>query len=973
LTVKNVATGKFAISTARRIELLPSPNPDVQQVIVAGNGGTPLYPNQDSVTTPTNPNPPPPVQRDNELVKLPDGTFRNIYDGNGDGIPDAELISPIVAIPVANMSLSEPLDLYEGRRRILQAQEDANRQGPPGTTWTPVSHYWDPYAAQGEGMYTQNAAGGGNEGPYTTPFDEAPELRRNGTTRNYRTVHLQRLADPTLPWNPLPTLPGPNGTTVPNPQHDPNLPVNVYRTIDTASVDLTTFNGTSRREATMANASIITQIPTEPRPYSPNSFQHVFGFQGRSSTDKHRLSFRSLERGAHATDQTTAGNLLLAPRLMWRQEPETRFDPTDNFDDPKTNDMLEWHPLTTDAERQTWLEKRANDLRIRDVGTLGQPGELLKDIATISATGMDPAFNNFPDELKPQTAHFDIVMEHSLGIQNEAFGALTTVTDLTQQGLPAAARGTPMPDSDFSRAADAADDDTIESTFPWLAWGNRPFVSAQELLAVPATSSSQLLRDYTTMTPGADPRNPYNGTGFDPTNGGNPMSVAVRLATSQAPFGHLLPLFHTADLPARVLTDAAGAPVLDADGNWVFMGAPHFYRLLEYVQVPSRYVGTDTLLTAEIFNDVPAVADDPTTSDPATDGNIDSPADPRYSFQPPFNKVSRQRDPGKVNLNTVTGHREQIGTNPRHWSEVFDGIMHRVKDGNLLDPAGKPQQLGHLGPTWRDVVLSRKGYAPFSADGSGLPLEKLDTDLPPHVFSHGLNPNFPSIISNPFRSPNAGDLVPLPQMVHYGVDAYWLRGHHFNRGPGVWGAPGDDNGDGSVDDTREAGFGRDELSYNSTTGALLPIVSAEDRGIYPLFSESFTAPYVDGERNPNFYYQPMTRLANLVTNRSNVFAVWITVGYFEVEKAPGWNDTADTNRNGMPDGQEVQLRMGGDINLYNRVYPDGFMLGKEVGSDTGDVQRHRGFYIIDRTEEVGFKPGEDLNVEKMIRLRRRID
>jgi hypothetical protein len=49
------------------------------------------------------------------------------------------------------------------------------------------------------------------------------------------------------------------------------------------------------------------------------------------------------------------------------------------------------------------------------------------------------------------------------------------------------------------------------------------------------------------------------------------------------------------------------------------------------------------------------------------------------------------------------------------------------------------------------------------------------------------------------------------------------------------------------------------------------------------------------------------------------------------------------------------------------------MLGREVGSDTGDVKRARGFYIIDRSAEVGFKPGEDLNVERMIRLRRRIE
>ena len=44
--------------------------------------------------------------------------------------------------------------------------------------------------------------------------------------------------------------------------------------------------------------------------------------------------------------------------------------------------------------------------------------------------------------------------------------------------------------------------------------------------------------------------------------------------------------------------------------------------------------------------------------------------------------------------------------------------MHRIKDGNLLDPAGVPQQLGHVGPAWRDIVLSRKGYVQYNADGS---------------------------------------------------------------------------------------------------------------------------------------------------------------------------------------------------------------------------------------------------------------
>ncbi len=115
-------------------------------------------------------------------------------------------------------------------------------------------------------------------------------------------------------------------------------------------------------------------------------------------------------------------------------------------------------------------------------------------------------------------------------------------------------------------------------------------------------------------------------------------------------------------------------------------------------------------------------------------------------------------------------------------------------------------------------------------------------------------------------------------------------------------------------------------------------------------------PSSDANRNPYMMYQPMSRLGNLVTNRSGCFAVWITVGYFEVEPAPNWNDP-DRCSGGLR--ESIRARFGNDVNLYNRVYPDGYMLGKELGSDTGDVHRPRGFYIIDRTEEVGFKPGED--------------
>lgn len=118
---------------------------------------------------------------------------------------------------------------------------------------------------------------------------------------------------------------------------------------------------------------------------------------------------------------------------------------------------------------------------------------------------------------------------------------------------------------------------------------------------------------------------------------------------------------------------------------------------------------------------------------------------------------------------------------------------------------------------------------------------------------------------------------------------------------------------------------------------------------HPLFQyDSPAGQQVDNtNRNPFFRYQGLERLSNLVTTRSNVYAVWITVGYFEVSPAPAGYNPA--------------------------VYPDGYQLGQELGTDTGEIDRHRAFYIIDRTIPVGFQRGQDLNAEKAILVNRFIE
>jgi hypothetical protein len=80
---------------------------------------------------------------------------------------------------------------------------------------------------------------------------------------------------------------------------------------------------------------------------------------------------------------------------------------------------------------------------------------------------------------------------------------------------------------------------------------------------------------------------------------------------------------------------------------------------------------------------------------------------------------------------------------------------------------------------------------------------------------------------------------------------------------------------------------------------------------------------------------PVTRLANLTTDRSDTYAVRITLGFFEYDPVTG--------------------------------------LGAEYGKDNGTSQRHRGFFVVDRSIPVGFIEGQDLNTKNCILLRRYVE
>ncbi len=1053
---------RTALLQTRRFELVPSTDPNQQQLLIGENGGP-------------------------ELVS--DGTnLVNVTDANRDGVPDSMILDPCIAIPVEDLNISEPVEGYPTQRYATMYQ-DPNIN--PSGTLVPLNQK-PQLNAYGEYEY---------QTPYNRPLDLEPETTMNGTTQNYRSVHLQRLANPMFPWNP----PQYDEDGNLNGMHHPELPINPYLTIDSQSVDLTAYNGATELERT--NLPVAALPPPAPQPgnsATPNEdlFQsnylaplsagdyfdgpdHVLAGLIRELVRWGILSPRgaswitveqyrgrgedAIRNDLTALERAKGGNVEKRSELeglgIWRWHEMPRTMPDDQvlmraaskpYDETLLmkrfhlkslergahflglNDTLQWQIADAWQPRVLWKQERPNislsisltqilsdlkNVRSRRVlmsdGTNLNPVEnRLRDIDHY--TDKDLQIHNYFTSTgsTPPEHVIDFVVEQTLGFSNEAYAPNVDRTTSPQarhamlQGTGAPRPGAPEITSPNNLSNPEAGDlnrwNTIpaqtvvtttaqelqrrqrllQSTYPWFPWNDRPFVSAEEIMQVPASSSSLMLREYAVTN--RFTANPYDGDGLDSANPGAAESVPDRIQRQSGNFGHLLNFFLAADRPADVLRDpATGQPILTPDNQEQPIGAPNWYRIFDFVEVPSRYVGTETLLSPTVFRETLGFND------------------PRNAFRPPFNKISRERDPGRVNLNTVTGRRvdvDPVTGRRKIWSEVYDGIMHRYGDNNLLvNPSvANPValQLSHFGPAWRDVALSRRGYAQYNADGGVDPVEK--TAIVPDTFANGLNRQFPSMFSNPFRSADAGDLVPLANMVRPGVEATYLRGHHWLRADDAtlltnpfaqstvkfpngiaWGIAGvDDDGNGIVDDVREAGFGIFG-GQNPPDGDALRVVDSTmnqalaSSGI-PLFSEQMPEPAIDGERNPGMMYQPMTRLGNLVTTRSNVYAIWVTVGYFEVERAPDWNDsnnavkTAVRARFGATNNDTDAATLAGRA-MYDRVYPEGYMLGEEMGTDTGNTRRQRAFYIIDRTEPVGFKPGEELNVERMIRVRRRIE
>ncbi|MEZ6118968.1 MAG: hypothetical protein R3C28_20695 [Pirellulaceae bacterium] len=571
------------------------------------------------------------------------------------------------------------------------------------------------------------------ETPIDLPFDERPNSKlledlivvrgldaanaatpspalQTGTVLSFKTVFLQRLADPKLGWNPLP---GENG-------HDPSLPVNPYLTTDWMPIDLTIFNGED----------------------SENS------------------------------------------------KPDDDTVPNDPFDlrDP---------------------ENRRGDIRFRS----RQRGGLQR-------SDIWPQHFNFPTQTRSSAqpdveVYFDHDLVHTFGIINQGWSGV----------MPPALPGSNVPPPQQPQ----------RPPFTWLAWNNRPYANAFELMQVPATSPSRLLHEY-----GQFRENPYrhvtqNGGGKGGPDPGNPTQEEYEQARS--PFGHLLNFLHS-----DKRDDAS----------------PNLIRLFEFVETPSRFLGTKDWLSP-----IPNPTGVPWNNYPV------AVREALKSRLMPFNYVRNFRDPGKVNVNTVTDVRVLTAVEP------------------------------DLATAWSVFKTGRQGVHPQSIS------------------------SIPTSVSQPFRSPLASDLSPIPASERAPIDVTMFRTDEGLNAPA--GPPSGNLGGGPSKPTQ------------STTPLL-----GEDTPNSPTHSY--------------FWNQDLRRLGNLTTTHSNVYAVWITVGYFEVMP---WNANDPLNTAAIP--------------TPDLAHPDGYQLGRELGSETGQINRDRAFYIIDRSIPVGFEKGQNHNVDQTILLERFIE
>ena len=368
----------------------------------------------------------------------------------------------------------------------------------------------------------------------------------------------------------------------------------------------------------------------------------------------------------------------------------------------------------------------------------------------------------------------------------------------------------------------------------WLIWANRPYTSVNEIASVPWCSPFHLTRAHAA----------------DHSEDENPVTQTFR---------HLLGFFEDQnDLPSYSNAPASPSPRTFPWRAITGRNSAGGHSILDFLRVQSPFVGLEKSITGT-----------PNTAALTAIG--------RDVY--PIRQISNYRDPGKINVNTIT--------DPRVWRSIFGDIR------ALGDPA--PYVANY--PAATQLPL----WSPYLFGGSGAPAtttkEFFSDLLPP--------PNGNKVVEEDANG--NGILDGGEDLNSNGILDKPLRGRDRHRVP--------------------AALAEQDANANNTLQA------SEDINGNGVLDPSDD--YRNTDIHSAFRYQTLNRLQNLVTVRSNVYAVWITVGYF---------DWVDANNNGRKEYSEL-----------TEIVPQ---------------KRNRGFYIFDRSIPVAYERGEDHNVRDGILLRR---
>ncbi|MDO5309637.1 MAG: hypothetical protein Q4G03_09135, partial [Planctomycetia bacterium] len=349
--------------------------------------------------------------------------------------------------------------------------------------------------------------------------------------------------------------------------------------------------------------------------------------------------------------------------------------------------------------------------------------------------------------------------------------------------------------------------------------------------------------------------------------------------------------------------------------------------LMGFVHVPSLYLGTKEVATDLNGNVIFDEYDDPVVH-------------------------SKRREPGKVNLNSILP--SVINSNLS--ADDFAASLEASPFAAVWAGIGtRPGWTESGSATYSDFEVSRE----YANDGSYVYFQPSHTHAASWIKADGSEPDAPSESS----------LLAL--------------NHEMNPDPlfgniqDVYVTDGDGNlvyeqdADGNLIFEYEYTY-IDEESGEELTG------TTRDPAAIPagatIVSQS-NIPVRSG-RHTNIYEATaeMQRLSGVTTDRSNVFAAWVTIGYFEVERCnPGVN-MPDKD----PDGNNLTVALLQDptykwYHYYREIYPDGYTYGRELGSEFGETKRHRGFSIIDRSIPVDFRRGNSVNYQNVILQKRMIE